>query len=83
MPRYKDTRRGPRLSPAPKPVTQINRLTCASFIAVTSTRVVLEKNRVGLRMNGRTPPVLRGVKTEAMQRDDQLRAKMPALDSWR
>src|SRR5262245_66353539 len=38
----------PRLSPAPKPVTQINRLTRASCIAVMRILVALEKSRVGL-----------------------------------
>src|SRR6516164_3969722 len=40
----------PRLSPAPKPVTQINRLTRASCIAVTSTWVAFEKSRVDSKM---------------------------------
>src|SRR5262249_57037053 len=40
----------PRLSPAPKPVTQINRLIRASCIAVTSTWVAFEKSLVGSKM---------------------------------
>src|SRR6516165_7209140 len=40
----------PRLSPAPRPVTQIKRLTPASSIAVTSTWVAFEKSLVGSKM---------------------------------
>src|SRR5262249_15022679 len=40
----------PRLSPAPKPVTQIKRLVPASSIAVTSTWAAFEKSRVTTRV---------------------------------
>jgi hypothetical protein len=50
----------PRLSPAPKPVTQIKRLTALASIASTTMRVATENRRVPLKISsgvGETPSV--------------------------